>query len=271
MKHFYLLIIPLLLQSCSSMYIPAVRSIPLLEKQGEFQGEVGVSTNSVYANGSYAFTDDIAVSINGNLSYRNFTEYYDIFTHKDDEALNVGGSFIYFGTVDYRGKFAHRYGEMSVGKINMLPTRRQKLEIFGGAGIGKATDVEYYMPYKNSDYSSFYYSFFGQGNYGVKHRIIEAGISMRFAYSVFNYTVDLYHNNQKKLYQEKIDVFHAEPMGFFRVGKGNLKVVFRAGINIAETINPIEKDIKFRGFYNGRLDNTIFHLSIGMSYRIAGK
>jgi len=82
-------VIPILLQSCSTMYIPAIRSIPLLEKQGEFQMEAGVSTNSVYANISGAITDNIAVSLNGNLSYRNFTDYYDLFTHKDDEGPNV--------------------------------------------------------------------------------------------------------------------------------------------------------------------------------------
>jgi len=78
----YLLTISLLLTSCSSMYIPAVRSIPLLEKKGEFQAEGGVSTNSVYANVSAAITNDIAVSVNGNMSWRNFSNRYDLFTDK---------------------------------------------------------------------------------------------------------------------------------------------------------------------------------------------
>ena len=100
-----------LFTACSSMYIPAVRSIPLLENKDEFQGEAGISTNSVYINGSYAFSDDIAVSINGSLSFRNFTNHYDLFTHKDDQGPHGG----FWGTPpDTRGKFAHRYGDVSI-------------------------------------------------------------------------------------------------------------------------------------------------------------
>jgi len=64
------LAIPLLQQSCSSMYIPAIRSIPLLEQQGEFQMEAGASTNSVYANVSGAMTNDIAVSVHVLREYK---------------------------------------------------------------------------------------------------------------------------------------------------------------------------------------------------------
>jgi len=271
-----LLAIPLLLQSCSSMYIPAVRSIPLLEKKGEFQGEAGVSTNSVYLNGSYAFTNDIAASINGNMSYRNFTDYYDVFTHKND-TYNGGG---FFDMPDFRGKFAHRYGEISVGKINMLPSRTPKLEMFGGAGMGRATDTEidfpenqsYYISSFTSDYKCNYYSFFGQVNLGLKKRVVETGVSMRFAYSIFNYNADLYNQSEVFSYQNTFNVFHVEPMGFTRIGSENLKVVFRYGIHLALTIPPIEEDTGLRGFDDyGRLDYTIFHFSVGLSYRIAGK
>ena len=148
--------IPVLLQSCSSMYIPAVRSIPFLEKKGEFQGEAGISTNSVYVNSSYAFSNDIAASINGNLSYRNITNYYDVFTHKDEPGSSGGDLF---EPIDTRGKFSHRYGEVSAGKINMVsPSRPLRLELFGGMGMGVATDDKY------RHYKADYYSLFGQGN-----------------------------------------------------------------------------------------------------------
>jgi len=39
-------------------------------KTGEFLGEAGVSTNSVYANGSYAFTNDIAGSVHVLREYK---------------------------------------------------------------------------------------------------------------------------------------------------------------------------------------------------------
>jgi hypothetical protein len=266
MKRFIIfLVIPIVLQSCSSIYIPATRSIPLLEKKGEFQAEAGASTNSIYANGSYAFTNNIAASINGNLSYRNFSNYYDIFTHKDKTEPSG------WLEPDLRGNFAHRYGEVSVGKINMLPTSPMKLEIFGGMGIGRATDTDYFN--HDNHYKSDYYAFFGQGNYGIKHRVVEAGVSIRLAYSWVNYTADVHdRKSEHLLYKNKFDVWHVEPMGFARIGEGNLKFVLRLGINLAFTMNPDEEYGDLRGFIgNGNLDFTLFHYSLGISYRIAGK
>lgn len=266
-----LLAIAGLLQSCSSIYIPAVRSIPLLEKKGEFQAEAGISTNSLYMNGSYAFTNKIAASINGNLSYRNFSNRYDAFTdiYKPPP---VGG--YYFDWPDTRGKFAHRYGEISVGRINMLPNFpiNMKLEIFGGMGMGRATDIDLFR-YDNR-YKTDYYSFFGQGNFGIKWLFFETGASFRLAYSRFNYTADTYNygNKEYTLHQTNIDMFHVEPMFFNRMGKGNWKFIIRVGINLAFTINPNEEYAEFRGFNdnkkNGNLKHTIFHFSIGLSYRI---
>jgi hypothetical protein len=276
MKRFLIfLTIPIVLQSCSSIYIPATRSIPLLEKKGEFQGEAGISTNSIYANGSYAFTNNIAASINGNLSYRNFSNRYDAFTDKY-EPPPTSSSYLFGPPPDRRGKFSHRYGEVSVGKINMLPNilsvLPMKLEIFGGMGIGRATDIDQFKD--DNRYKSDYYAFFGQGNFGIKHRIFEAGGSIRLAYSHFNYTADIYDywKSEYVLYQKKVDVLHAEPMLFARVGKGNLKFVARIGVNFVATINPNNEYPDLRGFYgSGKLNPTTFHLSLGISYRIAGK
>lgn len=270
MKRQFLFIIPLLLQSCSSMYIPANRSIPLLEKKGEFQGETGISTNSLYFNSSYAFSNDIAASLNGNLSYRNFSNKYDLFTHKDDSPPGSGG---FFGPPpDRRGKFEHRYWEASMGKMNMLPRFPVKLEMFGGIGTGKATDIDYFD--NDNRYKSNYTSLFVQGNYGMKKRNIEAGGSMRLAYSGFNYSVDRYTFDVEEyiLFQDKFNVLHVEPLLFVRVGKGNLKFVYRVGLNLALTLDPLEKYAGYRGLNNsGKLDNTVFHISIGLSYRIQGK
>ena len=268
-RYIIFLVIPMVLQSCSSIYIPATRSIPLLEKKGEFQGEAGISTNSIYANGSYAITNKIAASVNGNLSYRNFSNRYDLLT--DIYTKDPSGWF----TPDYRGKFAHRYAEVSVGCINMLPNTPPKLplklELFGGMGMGKSTDTDRF--YYDSHYKSDYYAVFGQGNFGIKHRIFEAGVSLRLAYSHFNYTADICNwQNEHSFYQNKTDVIHAEPMFFARVGKGNLRFVYRLGVNFAYTLNPVEEFGDFRGFHGyGNLDHTIFHLSIGASYRIGGK
>jgi len=253
----------LLLHSCSSMYIPAVRSIPLLESKGEFQGETGVSTNSVYVNASIAITDDIALSVNGNLSYRNFTNRYDIFTHKDDK--NSSG----WSTSDLRGKFAHRYGELSVGKINMLPVKILMFEAFGGAGMGRATDIDYFR--NNTRYKTDYYSLWGQGNFGIKTLIAEAGGSLRVVCSMFDYTANFYRESGESFfYQDKFGAFSFEPMIFARVGSENLKAVFRIGLNLMLPININKEDIAYyyRGFTDlGNLDYTVFHFSIGLSFR----
>ena len=263
MKRFIILLaIPLLVQSCSSIYIPANRSIPLLEKKGEFQGEAGVSTNSVYVNGSYAFTDDIAVSINGNLSYGNFTNRYDLFTHKD--AKEPTGFF----EPDLRGMFAHRYGEVSVGKINILPEFPMKLEIFGGAGMGRATDIVSNSRYNhNGNYKTDYYSFFGQGNLGLKKQKVEVGASVRIAYSMFDYTYNLNNINNEYFFQTRFSNVSLEPMLFARVGGENLKAVLKIGLNLMPKMSHNEESLwDYRGLSG--LGYTIFHFSIGLRYRL---
>jgi len=261
----YLLTIALLLTSCSSMYIPAVRSIPLLEKKGEFQAEGGISTNSVYANVSAAITNDIAVSANGNLSYRNFSDRYDLFTHKDAEEPT--------GLLepDLRGKFSHRYIEAGIGKINIHPSFPMKLELFGGAGMGIATDVVSNSRYDHDgNYKTNYYSIFAQGNLGLKKRIVEAGASVRLTYSIFNYTANLYNNDEDDdFFKKRLSNVGIEPMLFGRVGGNNLKAVLRIGINLMPPISyGDEKISRYHGLSG--LGYTMFHYSLGVSYRIGG-
>ena len=257
-----LLSILLLLQSCaSSMYIAPTRSIPLLEKKGEIHGEAGTSTNSLYANTSYAITDDIAVSLNGSLSYGNFSDKYDLVTNNSHDLLSV----TYFS-----GKFEHRYGEISVGKINMPIIPSIKSELFGGVGIGRATDGSLL----NDNYKSDYYSLFGQINFGFKRQIFELGWSVRLAYSGFDYTANMYSTKDGHVpYKNNFNVLHAEPMMFAAIGSKNLKLVYRYGINIAYTINPKKELAGYYGFdrYDGVFEHTIFHLSLGISYRFKGK
>ena len=272
-RYIIFLAIPVLLQSCSSMYIPAVRSIPLLEDKGEFQAEAGASTNSVYVNGSYAFTDKIATSINGNVSYGNFSNRYDVFTRKDEEPPSGG---YLFSPIDWRGKFSHRYGEVSVGRINLLsktlPLKPMKLEAFGGIGMGRSTDVDRFE--YDSKYKTDYYSLFGQGNFGFKLRYFEVGASLRLAYSHFDYSADCYDYYEKEYfpYQSKFDVIFVEPMFFGRGGTDKVKAVFRLGLNFAKTINPNEEYAEYRGIdSDGDVKHTFFHFSIGVSYRIGNK
>jgi hypothetical protein len=246
-----------------------VRSIPLFDKEGEFQGELGASTNSLYIDASYAFTDKIAASINGNVSYGIFSNRYDLFTSKKSEPP-AGGYYISWP--DYRGNFSHYYGELSLGGINLVPNFPMKLEAFGGMGFGRAEDVDLYD--KKNHYKSDYYHFFGQANFGLKHRIVEAGVSLRLGFSHFIYNAN--YNKGFGVYtslKHNIEVLHLEPMLFVRVGGKSLKAVFRAGVNLAVSLNPNNDFAGFRGFQEskGKLDYTIFHFSVGISYRFEKK
>jgi len=268
-KRSYFFIIPLLLQSCSSMYIPSVRSIPLLEKKGEFQGEAGVSTNSIYVNGGYALTDKMAIAVNGQLSYRNFSDRYDLFTHINERppSSGCGFSILCFEPADTRGKFAHRYGEFSMGRIDMLPkVKKFRMEVFGGIGAGRATDIDYF--YNETRYKSDYCALFGQFNAGLKIKFLETGGSLRLVHSLFNYRV--YSNTNDFLYEDIFGGFHLEPMIFARAGTENLKLALRCGFNLSFPIYLDKETSNYRGFdpVIGKWGYTPFHLSVGISYRI---
>ena len=129
MKHFALFLLPFLylFTGCATMYIPSPSNTPLFEEKGEGLLEAGISTNSIFATSSYAFSGKYALIANGALSYRNFSDKYDLFTHKDDSPPGSGG---FLGPPpDRRGKFEHRYWEASMGKMNMLP--RYQYCLFG--------------------------------------------------------------------------------------------------------------------------------------------
>jgi len=62
------------------MYIPAMPSLPLLEDKGDAQIDFSASTTSLRLSGNYAFSNKFAVMANGNLSFKNFSNHYDIFS-----------------------------------------------------------------------------------------------------------------------------------------------------------------------------------------------
>jgi hypothetical protein len=162
--------------------------------------------------------------------------------------------------------FAHRYGEVSVGKINIQSKWQFKLEAFGGAGMGRATD--FVADYYADSYKTDYYSFFGQGNMGFKKQEDEVGFSVRLAYTMFDYTA-IYDKDY--FFQTKFSAINFEPMMVVRAGKKNLKIVSRIGLNLMFPINLNKEDVGsyYRGFTDlSDLDYTVFHLSVGLSYKI---
>jgi hypothetical protein len=173
---FLLLSTAIILSACSSMYIPAISNTPLLEKQGEKQIELSVSTNSLNLSTAYALTNDLAIGLYGNLSYKNFTEYYDVFTY-NQESYKESENFLFIGS-----EFAHKYAELSLGKFNILKSKR-RLELFSGAGYGIATD-KYYDKYQ---FNEKYLAGFVQVNYGISGRFYAAGGALRFSATAHDY------------------------------------------------------------------------------------
>ena len=227
----YLLLISVLMQSCAATFIPTTPSVPLFEEKGEYHFEGGASTNSLYINAATALTNYLGVSAGGNVSYGNFSNRYDIFTRKD-------GSGIAANSGRKVGDGNHIYGEASVGLLNLDKESEGNIfEIFGGFGIGSSTAANYY-------------SFFIQGNSGTKEKKYEGGVSMRVGYSLFNYP------------KENFGGMSFEPMGFIRIGGEYVKADIRAGLNFLISNNATKITVHH---------STLFHCSVGLTYRIHGQ
>jgi hypothetical protein len=263
-KYFLLLIIPLLLSGCSSMYIPSSKNVPLFENKNEMQIEAGVSPNSVYMTGSWAFTKKYALVVNGSMSFLNFSNRYDIWRSSDElrpsEFFNITSSF------------AHRYIEGGVGKYNILSDSKWKLEVFGGGGYGYALQSPKVSSATISFYENRYWMGFAQGNIGRRHKILEYGASLRLACSGFNFTYKYDPTTQDEWdFNLKFNNIHIEPLVFLKIGKGSIRGFGRIGANIAVPLKSLS-DIKLAyGIIDESLDYTIFHLSAGISYRFGGK
>jgi len=245
----YYLTLLFLITSCSSMYIPSSKPTPLFEKEGEVQIEIGTSINSPSVIAGYAFSEKYALIASGSLSYRNFMDVYerpyvefDIFPFFPD------------------GAFAHRAIELGIGRYNMRPLSRQKLEMFAGAVYGNATE--------GKDCKNNYYQCFVQTNIGKRKKHFELGGSFRVAFSIFDFQSPLtdYPDGFRHDYilYKTFGVAHVEPLFFMKFGGEHLKGYFRAGGNVAFPF-------LFSSNYEKIWNYTIFHLSIGLSYRFGNK
>lgn len=251
----------LLLSQCSSMYIPSSNSVPLLEEKKEIQLEFTASTTSLFLNGAYAFSNKYALMLNGNLSYGNFSDYYDVFTHKDD-----GPGAIYELTKS--GEFAHKYGEIGFGRYNILQ-HKVKLEVFGGFGVGNATDRR-----GSLDYTSNYYLVFLQANIGKTLGVFDFGWAMRIATSFFDYSYQINYSpvypDDGNVLTQNIDfnIIHIEPLAFLRVGNEKIKFVGRIGFSLPILTKSLGDLNLEKGIYSGYVKTTMLSLSIGVNYKI---
>jgi hypothetical protein len=237
---FLSLVLIVFLQSCSTMYMPSVKNVPLFEKAGEGLLEGGITSNSFFATGSYALTKDIAVSVNGGVSFADLFQKIPL---------------------EVSDPYAHNYWEASVGKINLIPHSSIRMEVFAGYGRGNAlnSDAKYYKYAVVPEYKSGYQLGFMQFDIGRRFRLVEFGGALRAAVSEvhFNYSDKLTNENANSRFSN----LHLEPSFVVRAGK-KIKPVFRVGLGLSrwlsEPTEQITKDEWFR---------ITFLCSIGVSYR----
>ncbi len=246
-KDYYIYFLLFLLEGCSSIYIPSPKNVPLFEKKGEVQIEAGASTNSVFATGSYAFSDKYALITNGSLSFRNISRTYDL------------GSTLF--NAYFEGSGAHRSIEMGLGRYNLLPSSNRRLEVFVGAGYGNTG-------FDSKDYQSQYIQGFVQANAGRKFKYFEIGWSFHMTYAHF-YCKYPEYISQPEIMQSRKEIVYTDfgtinPGGLIvlRFGGNQLKAFVRSGLDLSFPLSS--SLIKTTGMDR---NYTAGHFSIGISYR----
>ena len=240
----YPYILVFLLSGCSSAYIPSPKNIPLFEEKGEYQIEAGASTNSVFAAGSYAFSEKFSLIANGSMSYCYILG--KPFGWSSGEPLSIS----------FSGDVPHRSIEAGIGRYNLLPSSQRRLEVFAGVGYGAAHSF-------NSEYKQNYLLGFVQANTGKKYRHTEMGWSLRAAFSGFHESYGSTYPEYYYIENGKYQAFHLEPLFVIRTGGQRLKVSFRTGINLAFPLSFPSKIVTLRG----KEGYPVFHLSCGLSYQ----
>lgn len=261
MKNRFLLFVAILslfvFSSCSSMYIPSMGNAPLLSEQGDIQAEVSLSTNAVQLCGAYAFSDHWAGMADVNISYGNFTNFYDIYTSKDEDSTTL--------ELSHWGKFNNRHYEVGVGYYNMCNSEHFKLEAFGGLGYCHAKDENDFKTDILEKYDSQYIMTFAQINTGFASKYCDFGVAFRVAptfhtlkWESINYDDALLHTKGT----ENFTLWHLEPLVFLRLGAGPVKAVAKAGCSFPYSTNSYDTA-------NDNVPNsmytkcTLIHCSIG--------
>jgi len=212
MRKFIVLL--LLATSCSPLYVPTTRNVPLFREQGEFQGSVYITTG-VDAQLAYALSDNLAVMANGSYLSDKVTEPED-YTR------------------------SNRFVEAALGYYNV--TRKFRTELFVGYGIGEGTSfAQYYFftPYfsqKDLVATGKFNRIFIQPSIGTNNRNFNLAFTPRF--SIVNFTEFSSNDNDPinavvTIQPDEKPQLFIEPAltGKFPI-VGNLQGVFQLGLGI---------------------------------------
>jgi len=208
----------LLAASCSPIYVPNTRNVPLFKEGGEFQAAAYATTAGADAQLGYALTDHIAVT--GNYSWGSKKET----TPKDFTRKNS-------------------YAEAGLGFYNAK--RSVRVELFAGYGVGKGTaHDQYYFFGLNNDVvaTGKYNRIFIQPSIGTNNRNFNIAFTPRFSMVKFTEftTNDATAKAQKFSPPDKFEMF-IEPAitGKFHL-TGNLHGIFQLGVTAATNQEEID-------------------------------
>ena len=208
------LVLAALISSCSPLYVPNTRNVPLFRAKGEFQGTVYISTG-LETQLAYAVSKNIAVMANGSLISQKIAEQ------------------------DYTR--SHKFAEAAIGYYKV--DQRYRAELFLGYGAGKETSFAQYFffaPYfsqKDLVATGTFNRIFIQPTIGTNGRGFNLAFTPRLSFVDFTKFTSTDNNPANKEVtvkpNEKYHLF-LEPAltGKFPI-VGNLQGVFQLGLNVA--------------------------------------
>jgi len=210
-----------LISSCSPLYVPNTRNIPLFREQGEFQGTVYVSTG-IEAQLAYAVSDNIAVMTNTSF-----------ISEKKPEQ-------------DYTR--SHKFAEVGIGYYQV--TRKYRAELFVGYGLGKETSFaqySFFTPFfsqKDLVATAIYNRIFIQPTISTNGRGFNLAFTPRLSFVDFTKFTSNDNNPANKEVTVKPDekyhlFFEPALTGKFPI-VGNLQGVFQLGLNV-----PLPTEVYF--------------------------
>lgn len=222
------LILLLLVASCSPIYVPTTRNVPLFRGAGEFQAS-GYLTTGVDVQAAYAVTDHIGLT--GSYSLLNQKQELP----QDPTFPNTPSNF----------QRKNNFGEVGIGYYQS--TRSVRVELYGGYGMGEGTSYATYAFFPSFGARGIvatgkYHRYYVQPSIGTNNKKFNMLFTMRISAVEFSeFTSDGFIGTTiTKKPTEPVHIF-AEPAltGKFPL-VGNLYGVFQLGLNL-----PVPNEVYF--------------------------
>jgi len=243
-------ILPILLflfSSCATQLMPSGSFVPQMQEKKDLKAKVSLSTNSFQSAVAYAPFNHIAFKTDAGFTYNYITGVPD---NRSSEFDIIGWFF------DIPMIYQNSNLEFSIGYFNKFKNTLI-YEIYSGVKTGY---------YKDTYDSGFYHSpniNFATSHIGSK---FSYGISAKIYYNFYN--VLKYYSYYNIYYTYKFRFFSFEPNIFLKLGKRNLSAEFQIGTMI---LNKDKTFILYKTNYGELIDNSILHISVGLSYNFNHK